>query len=97
MKSPRTFVLQRLQELASSTSGEAMVLRLTVEGGGCSGYTYNFTLESETRPDDRHASSTHATSGFQCAIQGLPAVSQPSLRGLIVLQARRGGRGTARV
>jgi len=40
------------------------VLRLTVEGGGCSGYTYNFTLESETRPDDRHASSTHVMSGL---------------------------------
>ncbi len=61
-ESPCTSAMQRLQELASTTSGEAMVLRLTVEGGGCSGYTYNFTLESETRPDDRHAPSTHVTS-----------------------------------
>ena len=47
--------LQRLQELANASPGEATVLRLTVEGGGCSGYTYNFTLEGDMRPDDRCA------------------------------------------
>jgi alkylation response protein AidB-like acyl-CoA dehydrogenase len=48
-------VMQRLQELADDSPAEATVLRLTVEGGGCSGYTYNFTLEGEARPDDRRA------------------------------------------
>ena len=47
--------VQRLHELANDAPEAATVLRLTVEGGGCSGYTYNFTLEDETRSDDRFA------------------------------------------
>jgi hypothetical protein len=45
--------VQRLGELAADTPGQPLVLRLTVEGGGCSGFTYHFVLDQEPAPDDR--------------------------------------------
>ena len=66
MASSPVFALQRLQELAGGSPGEAMVLRLTVEGGGCSGYTYNFTLEDGTRPDDKCAAETPFSTQSAC-------------------------------
>ena len=45
--------MQRLGELAADTPGQPLVLRLTVEGGGCSGFTYHFILDQEPAPDDR--------------------------------------------
>ena len=44
---------QRLDELAADTLGQPLVLRLTVEGGGCSGFTYLFDLENSPADDDR--------------------------------------------
>ena len=44
---------QRLRELlAESTAGESF-LRLAVEAGGCSGFSYKFDLDSVTEPSDR--------------------------------------------
>ncbi|XP_015520480.1 iron-sulfur cluster assembly 2 homolog, mitochondrial [Neodiprion pinetum] len=42
---------QRLKELA--TSAEEACLRVTVEGGGCSGFQYKFDLDSTINEDDR--------------------------------------------
>lgn len=56
--------MQRLQELANETPGQLGVLRLMVEGGGCSGYTYLFSLESAVKAEDKCVLShihTHQT------------------------------------
>ena len=41
--------VKRLQEIASDGS----FLRVTVEGGGCSGFQYKFELDSVPKDDDR--------------------------------------------
>ncbi|XP_026276822.1 iron-sulfur cluster assembly 2 homolog, mitochondrial [Frankliniella occidentalis] len=41
--------VKRLQEIAT----EGSFLRVTVEGGGCSGFQYKFELDSKTNEDDR--------------------------------------------
>ena len=33
------------------------MLRVTVDGGGCSGFMYKFTLDTATRNDDKYAIS----------------------------------------
>jgi iron-sulfur cluster assembly accessory protein len=53
--------VERLGELAADTPGQPLVLRLTVEGGGCSGFTYHFILDQEPAPDDRVVSKGQAT------------------------------------
>lgn len=46
--------LQRLKELqAEAPSGELVMLRIEVEGGGCSGFQYVFRLDSSTTAEDR--------------------------------------------
>lgn len=42
---------RRLNEIAGS-SPEASLLRITVEGGGCSGFQYKFDLVGAVAPDD---------------------------------------------
>lgn len=46
--------VQRMKELhkGKDLEGEKM-LRVSVEGGGCSGFQYNFTLDDNRNPDDR--------------------------------------------
>ncbi len=42
---------QRIVEILKAEDAGA-VLRVSVEGGGCSGFQYNFDLVTETAPDD---------------------------------------------
>jgi iron-sulfur cluster insertion protein len=43
----------RVQFLIDGEGKPGMMLRLSVSGGGCSGFQYNFALESDHNPDDR--------------------------------------------
>ncbi len=43
---------RRIQELASKDENQAMMLRLSVFGGGCSGFQYGFALEAKRNDDD---------------------------------------------
>jgi len=42
---------QRLQAIGAR-EGRPMMLRVAVEGGGCSGFQYQFDLVEEAQPDD---------------------------------------------
>ncbi|NXA31680.1 ISCA2 protein, partial [Eudromia elegans] len=51
-----TRALQRLLEIAEGDE----FLRLQVEGGGCSGFQYKFSLDTVIQPDDRRAGGARA-------------------------------------
>ena len=42
---------QRIQAIGAK-EGRAMMLRVAVEGGGCSGFQYQFDLVDHAQPDD---------------------------------------------
>lgn len=44
--------MQRLRELQAEKPGSTVVLRIEVEGGGCSGFQYRFKLDDAVRDDD---------------------------------------------
>ena len=47
-------LLQRLKKLQSDMpDGSKVVLRIEVEGGGCSGFQYKFKLDNNVNADDR--------------------------------------------
>ncbi len=43
----------RVRVLAETEGNPALMLRLAVSGGGCSGFSYNFSLDGATTGDDR--------------------------------------------
>ncbi|MGE5540486.1 MAG: iron-sulfur cluster insertion protein ErpA [Gemmatimonas sp.] len=43
---------KRIRDLAAADGGNVM-LRLSISGGGCSGYQYGFTLDDTLTPEDR--------------------------------------------
>jgi len=52
-----------IKQIAKILSGEAdgTMMRVSVEGGGCSGFQYNFTLDDTTTDDDLVISRDGAT------------------------------------
>lgn len=44
--------LQRVRELVQAAGNPALKLRVSVEGGGCSGFKYGFGLDAEQAADD---------------------------------------------
>ena len=55
MEAPTVIVIDRaLHRIAEILTGEAAasVLRVAVEGGGCSGFQYRFDVERGSAPDD---------------------------------------------
>lgn len=43
----------KLKTLQSEESNPALMLRVSVYGGGCSGFQYTFSLDEEVKPADR--------------------------------------------
>jgi iron-sulfur cluster insertion protein len=43
----------RVKVLAAGEGNPALMLRLAVSGGGCSGFSYGFSLDADTTNDDR--------------------------------------------
>ncbi len=43
----------RVRDLAIAEGNPALMLRIDVSGGGCSGFKYGFALEKAARADDR--------------------------------------------
>jgi len=43
---------QRIKELRDLESNQALMLRITISGGGCSGFQYGFSLDDKTADDD---------------------------------------------
>jgi len=43
---------KRVAELISQQGNPALKLRLSVSGGGCSGFQYGFDFDEEQKPDD---------------------------------------------
>ena len=43
----------RIAKLVAEEQSDGLMLRITVSGGGCSGFQYGFSLDDQTNDDDR--------------------------------------------
>ncbi len=43
----------RIKALAAGEGNPALMLRVAISGGGCSGFSYGFTMDSEVTGDDK--------------------------------------------
>lgn len=80
LKSWQSFVIDHLllnfvlcsQRLLSVTEGDPdTVLRVIVEGGGCSGFQYKFNLDTKINKDDRSAVMQESIAISLCIIYAL--------------------------
>lgn len=44
---------ERVQELVAGEGNPALMLRLAISGGGCSGFSYGFSLDADATTDDK--------------------------------------------
>jgi iron-sulfur cluster insertion protein len=44
---------KRLAKLIEAEDDDGLMLRITVSGGGCSGFQYGFSFDSEAKPEDK--------------------------------------------
>jgi len=44
---------RRVRKLCADEGNDRLMLRLAVSGGGCSGFSYGFSLDENTTADDR--------------------------------------------
>ena len=51
----------KLKSLQQEEDNDALMLRVSVYGGGCSGFQYTFSLDEEARADDRSVEKDGAT------------------------------------
>lgn len=45
--------VRRIAHLIEQETGDSLFLRISVSGGGCSGFQYGFTFDDEIRGEDR--------------------------------------------
>eukprot|EP00879_Flechtneria_rotunda_P009512 GHRR01009956.1.p1 GENE.GHRR01009956.1~~GHRR01009956.1.p1 ORF type:complete len:148 (+),score=39.30 GHRR01009956.1:200-643(+) len=69
--------VQRLKQLQAETPSSPILLRIEVEGGGCSGFQYKFKLDQDTAQDD----SVFERDGVRVVCD---SVSMDFLRGAVV-------------
>ena len=53
--------VRKLKEIQQEEGNDALMLRVSVYGGGCSGFQYTFSLEEEVKPADRIVEKDGAT------------------------------------
>lgn len=44
--------IEKIQDILAEENNPKLKVRVYVQGGGCSGFTYNFTLDEEQNEDD---------------------------------------------
>lgn len=66
--------VKRIEELRAAQNKEALVLRVTVEGGGCSGFQYKLELTEDIKTQDQRFGETVITD----------EISLPFLEGSII-------------
>lgn len=87
--------VERLRELQAETPDEPVYLRLMVEGGGCSGFQYEFSLDSVVKPGDKCVARPRRTPRLPCA-PPRPADASASSDDASNARRREGGRRAGR-
>lgn len=67
--------IKRIKQLREQRGEDKLMLRITVEGGGCSGFQYNMSLSSDVAEDD------HVFAGFVVSDDiSLPLISGSTVK-----------------